>query len=110
MPGNQQAHPQHLTIARFYAEQMGFDEPDYVPNSRMAVSSVGTSNGASNHLRDDVNDANDSQKSRSVRAKCLSRRCPSYDLTVFITRADDESHTHIVLLYDPRTESVVAEP
>lgn len=92
-------------VARFYAGKTHFEAPDAIAKSRSAVSSYGTVQGESNHLLDDFDDPSDPQKSRPIRAKCMIRRCPSYDLTVFITRADDEAHTHVVLLYDPKTET-----
>lgn len=92
-------------VARFYAAKTHFEAPDAMAKSRSAVSSYGTLQGESNHLLDDFDDPNDPQKSRPVRAKCMIRRCPSYDLTVFITRADGEAQTHVVLLYDPKTET-----
>ncbi len=96
-------------VARFYAEKAQFDEPDSLATSRSAVFSQGTVQGESNYLLDDFADVTDPEQSRPVRAKCLARRCPSYDLTVFITRADDESDTHIMLLYDPKTETENAD-
>jgi hypothetical protein len=92
-------------VARFYAEKAGFEQPDDVAKSHLAVSSHGTLQGESNHLLDDFSDVTDPQKLRPVRVKCLIRRCPSYDLTVVITRADDENYTHLGLFYDPHTES-----
>jgi hypothetical protein len=34
--------------------------------------------------------------------QCLRQTCASYSMIVFITRADKETHTHVVLLYDPK--------
>jgi hypothetical protein len=92
-------------VARFYAEKARFEQPDDVAKSQSAVSSRGTIQGESNHLLDDFHDAADPEKLRPVRVKCLVRRSPSYDLTVIITRANDEKHTHVALFYDPHTES-----
>lgn len=48
-----------------------------------------------------LDDANDS---RPVRVECLARRTRSYTVTVFISRADNEPLTHIIVLYTPLTE------
>jgi len=93
------------TVAGFYADKTGFENVDDAASSRSAVSSSGTLQGESNHLLDDFEDAVQPQKSRPVRVKCLIRRCPSYDMNVLINRADGENHTHILLLYDPKTET-----
>ncbi len=42
------------------------------------------------------------QTVRPVRVQCLRQTCASYGMIVFITRADKETHTHVVLLYDPK--------
>jgi hypothetical protein len=39
---------------------------------------------------------------RPVRVQCLFRRTTSYAVTVFVSRADSEDHTHIVVAYDIR--------
>jgi hypothetical protein len=41
---------------------------------------------------------------RPVRAKVFAKRTATYDLTVFISRATNEKHTHIVLAYYPRRQ------
>lgn len=92
-------------VARFYAEKACFEQPDDVAKSHSAVSSHGSLQGESNHLLDDFHDAADPEKLRPVRVKYLIRRSPSYDLTVIITRADDEKYTHVALFYDPHTAS-----
>jgi hypothetical protein len=91
-------------VARFYAEKAGFEQPDDVAKSHSAVSTRGTLQGESNHLLDDFHDPANPQEFRPVRVKCLIRRCPSYDLTVLITRANEEKYTHIAVSYDPHTE------
>lgn len=93
------------TVARHYAEKMQFDKPDDMAASRLATFSQGTLQGESNHLLDDSSDSADHDRPRPVRVKCLIRRCPAYDLTVFITRADDEPRTHVLLTYDPKVET-----
>ena len=39
---------------------------------------------------------------RPVRVQCLRQTCASYGMIVFITRAETETHAHVVLLYDPK--------
>lgn len=97
-------------VARFYAEKAHFEQPEQVARSQSATSSHGSLQGESNHLLDDHRDPADPEHARAARSKCLIRRCPSYDLTVFITRADEEPYTHIVLLYDPKTETEDSAP
>jgi len=65
--------------------------------------------GESNIVLSDDQLPDGSVKSRPVHALCLRRRCASYDLTVFISRAETEAHTHIVLLYEPKVSEVAAQ-
>jgi hypothetical protein len=97
-------------VARFYAEVAGFEEPAAAAESQRSTSSFGTLQGESHHILDDFVSAADTNKLRPVASKCLIRRGRSYDLTVLVTSADGEQHTHIVLLYDPRVESEGGEP
>lgn len=92
------------SVARFYAEKAGFEAPDDIAKRNSAVSTEGNIQGESNHLLDDFHDSTDYQSLRPVRVKCLLRRSPSYDLTVVISRANEEKNTHIALFYDPRVE------
>jgi hypothetical protein len=41
-------------------------------------------------------------RSRTVKAKMFGKSTPTYDLTILVSRANDEKHTHIVLAYYPR--------
>jgi hypothetical protein len=41
-------------------------------------------------------------RDRPVKAKMFGKRTPVYDLTMLVSRANDEKHTHIVLAYYPR--------
>lgn len=94
------------TVARWYAEQAGFERAGDVAKSRTGVSSFGRfPEGQEGFLLDDSSDPTGPNAARSVLTKCLMRRSRSYDLTVVLTRGDGEEHTHILLLYDPRTES-----
>ena len=97
-------------VARFYAAIAHFENPDEVASSRAAMSSRESLHGESNHWLDDCSAAGDPSQLRPLLAKCLVRRCPSYDLTIFITRADGEPQTHITLLYDPKAETRGGQP
>ena len=92
-------------VAWFYAGKVRFDDPAAAAGSRLASAIQGTIQGEAVGLLDDIADAVVPENSRSVMVKTFLGRCPSYDLTVFLTRAADETHTHVVLLYDPKTET-----
>jgi hypothetical protein len=94
-----------VTVARFYAERLKFDDPAAIAKSELAFSSQGNVQGVSIHVLDDYRDVEETQKPRPVRTKCLVHRSPSYDLSVFINRAESESETHIVLLYNSKAET-----
>jgi len=89
-------------VVAFYAEKGGFH---HTSGSAFEGNTQGESNVV---LSDDWNPER-SDKSRAIRALCLRRRCGSYDLTVFITRAHGEGHTHIVLLYEPKVGGAAAQ-
>ena len=36
--------------------------------------------------------------------QCLVYTCRSYNVTIFVSRADDEQHTHVLLVYHPNTD------
>ncbi len=95
-------------VAQHYAEKASFAEPEKVATSLSGIFDSGNLQGELNLGIDDSEDGTDSAKMRSVRAKCLVRRCPSYDLVVFLTRADDDRYTHIMLVYHPKTDTVQA--
>ena len=54
-----------------------------------------------NRLADD----RDKGALRLVRVKIISVRTPRYDLGITISRAEGESHTHIVITYFPNPVS-----
>jgi hypothetical protein len=80
-------------VLGFYAEKTGI--------SILAVEN-GAGAGGGNHdswfVYDDSRLPNVAQ-SRPVRVKMFGKRTPTYDLTMFISRANDEKHTHIILVY-----------
>ncbi|MES2572411.1 MAG: hypothetical protein V4710_20470 [Verrucomicrobiota bacterium] len=96
-------------VAHFYAEKTGFANLDEVAKSHSAISIEESEDGSDYFLEED-NLGGGSQALRSVRTKCLARRFPPHGLTVFITRANDHSDTHIVLLYDPEDRPPEALP
>ena len=49
-------------------------------------------------------------EARPVRVLCLRQTCASYSTVAFITRADNEAHTHVILLYDPKVISSASPP
>jgi hypothetical protein len=50
----------------------------------------------------DSHPPNRATQSRPVKMKMFGRRTLTYDLTMLISRANDEKHTHIVLAFYPR--------
>lgn len=93
------------TVARFYAEKFNFEEVEQAAKSKSAIAKHGNMQGEENYLLDDFEDVSEIPKTRTVRIKCLFRRCPAYDVTVFISRAENEKQTHLLLLYDPNVET-----
>ncbi len=91
-------------VAEHYAVKAGFEHAPAVAASRSGASNSDSLQGESTVLLDDFVDARGLEPARPVRVKALLRRSPSYDLTVVLTRAAEESATHILVLYDPRTE------
>lgn len=91
-------------VAEHYAVKAGFEDAPAVAASRSAAANSDSLQGESTVLLDDFVDARGSDAARPVRVKALLRRSPSYDLTVVLTRAAEESATHILVLYDPKME------
>jgi hypothetical protein len=58
----------------------------------------------------DGQDPGPASNARPVRVLCLRQTCASYSAVVFITRAEKEGHTHVVLLYDPKVISPASPP
>jgi hypothetical protein len=50
----------------------------------------------------DSRSPNSANQDRPVKMKMFGRRTLTYDLTMLISRANDEKHTHIVLAFYPR--------
>jgi hypothetical protein len=90
------------TVALFYTSRMKFADAAAMARSRSAVSSEGNIQGESSVVLDDSREAQENANAEDVRAKCLAYRSPSYDVTVFLSRGAGDSHTHIMLLYNPK--------
>lgn len=93
-------------VIRHYATLLEFEDPEkYVERdagfgggiSRRVSSEYGPATNA--HFRDNGRDS--AIDSRPVRVECLTRRCRSYSVADFISRADDEELTHVIVLYSP---------
>lgn len=93
-------------VIRFYAKRLEFDHPDnFATRTTIAGESspkVSTATGPQNrfHIRDNGLPGGSYNALRPVRAECLISRSRDYFLTVFITQADSEDHTHIVVAND----------
>lgn len=97
------------TVALFYASRMKFAEAAAMARSRSAVSSEGNIQGESSVVLDDSREAQANVNAEDVRTKCLAYRSPSYDVTVFLSRGAGDSHTHIMLLYNPKAAARAEE-
>ena len=58
----------------------------------------------------DGKDPGPGSEARPVRVLCLRQTCASYCAVAFITRAENEAHTHVILLYDPKVTSSASPP
>lgn len=88
-------------VAGFYTDAMHFADADKVARSRSAISSEGNIQGESRLILDDCRET-PAGSTAAFRTKCLAYRSPSYDLTVFLSRASEEPQTRITLLYNPK--------
>jgi hypothetical protein len=90
-------------VVGFYWTKVGFNEKAPTSPFYPQFSQVEGFSGEEKHcLADNVLAPAVHGKTRPLRAVCLVHRCSSYDLTVFVTRAEGEKYTHVVLLYNPR--------
>ncbi len=85
-------------VVEFYRTKVGFKEKAFGHLSEVE----GVSGEEKHFLSDNELAPAVPGKARPLRAVCLLHRNSSYDLTAFVTRAEGEKHTHIVLLYNPR--------
>jgi hypothetical protein len=89
-------------VAAFYGGKGGFSQTS-------GVGITSSTRGESNVVVGDDQNPDRPGTLRPVHAVCLRRRCGSYDLVVFITRAQNEGHTHIVVLYEPKAVAPAAQ-
>ena len=92
-------------VADHYGTKLGFE----------AASNLGQFNGTSTEAGfqlafTDGQEPGPASKARPVRVLCLRQTCGSYSVVVFITRAEEEAHTHVILLYDPKVISSASPP
>jgi hypothetical protein len=57
----------------------------------------------------DGQDPGQASEARPVRVLCFRHMCRSYSVVVFITRAETEALTHVILLYDPKVTCPVSQ-
>lgn len=100
-------------VAAHYATKLGFGATDFAgsdfPTSSYNSSGMSTEGGSLFAFLDGT-DPGPPSKARPVRVLCLRQTCGSYSVVVFITRAEKEAHTHVVLLYDPKVISSASPP
>jgi hypothetical protein len=92
-------------VADHYGTKLGFG----------AASDIGLVNETSTEggfllALTDGRDPGPASKVRPVRVLCLRQKCGSYSVVVFITRAEKEAQTHVILLYDPKVISSASPP
>jgi hypothetical protein len=64
-----------------------------------------TEHGFQLRIADELGPRSGPSTFRPVRVECLRQTCASYSMIVFITGAEKETLTHVVLLYDPKVTS-----
>lgn len=85
-------------VADHYGTKLGF----------RAASDFGQFNGTSTEAGFQL--AFTDGQDRPVDVLCLRQMCGSYSVVVFITRAEKEANTHVILLYDPKVISSASPP
>ncbi len=97
-------------VILFYARQLDFKEPNELlirqPVAANDYRGGLTADGPDDkhHIKDNGIPNQSPAVPRPARIETLVRRCRSYFLTVIITRADRDNHTHIVVVYDSWTK------
>jgi hypothetical protein len=90
-----------MTTPDDYEKVLGF----YAEKTGISVLALENGAGAGGGTSGEWFVANDSllpdevAQNRPVRVRMFGKRTPTYDLTMFISRANDEKHTHIILAY-----------
>ena len=91
------------SVARFYHQEisasLGLHDDDYDPRAN-GITATGL--GSGQYVRASDSLLRDGVGPRKVRIQTFEVRSRSYDLTVFVNRADGDKHTHILLTYDPK--------
>jgi hypothetical protein len=94
-------------VARFYHQQIskatGLSAGPFDPQT-VGIGSAGYAWGSYCYASDSTRPEGGPRKVRSLVFEVRSR---SFDLTVFVDRAEGEGHTHVTLTYDPKPN---AEP
>jgi hypothetical protein len=91
------------TVADHYGSKLGFVAAGELGISGM-TNKTSTESGFQLALADGK-DPGPGSEARPVRVLCLRQTCASYSAVAFITRAENEAYTHVILLYDPKVSS-----
>jgi len=91
-------------VLAFYADKMKLDK-DWVSESPWVQGTMGGGNIMSVNSppkggvgREAEGDGD--KRVRPVRCQCLTKRTPSYDISVFLTRGESEKHTYVLIVYN----------
>jgi hypothetical protein len=95
-------------VAAYYGAKLGFGAASDFGRTGM-TNKMSTEAGFQLAFADG-RDPGPAQNARPVRVLCMRQSCASYSAVVFITRADKEEHTHVILLYDPKVISSASPP
>ena len=90
-------------VAAYYGSKLGFVAAGEIGISGM-TNKTSTESGFQLALADGKDPGRGSE-ARPVRVLCLRQTCASYSAVAFITRAENEAHTHVILLCDPKVIS-----
>jgi hypothetical protein len=85
-------------VAAHYGTKLGFAGAGHIGISGM-TNKTSTESGFQLALADGK-DPGPGSEPRPVRVLCLRQTCASYSAVAFITRAENEAHTHVILLFD----------
>ncbi|MGA2255314.1 MAG: hypothetical protein ABSG53_11680 [Thermoguttaceae bacterium] len=88
-------------VLRFYADKTGTG----LTGGGSGTTANGNSKDANMESWFVMNDSlspEGANRNRPVKTKMFGKRTPRYDLTMFFSRANDEKHTHMLLVYYPR--------
>ena len=95
-------------VAAHYGIRLGFGATSSLGLTGM-TNKTSTESGFQLALADGK-DPGPGSEARPVRVLCLRQTCASYCAVAFITRAENEAHTHVILLYDPKVTSSASPP